>query len=244
MTRMQAVGPARGRRRPPSITIVLADDHQLVRDSVKCLLQEQKDFEVIGETGDGLKVAALVGRLKPHVLIVNLGLPGLNGLEVTRRVTAGTRVIVLSRSPSERSVIEALRSGAAGFVAEQAKSEELIRAVRRVTAGDRYLSAPFSRHTVATWLQRAERREDDSYDRLTGREREVLQLVAEGYSSAAIAGRLSISPRTAEAHRASVMRKLSLASQVDLIRYALARGILPPYAHGSLEKALRRPSPN
>lgn len=152
MTRMQAVGSARGRRRPPSITIVLADDHQLVRDSVKCLLEVQKDFEVIGETGDGLKVASLVGRLKPRVLIVNLGLPGLNGLEVTRRVTPDTRVIVLSRSPSERSVIEALRSGAAGFVAEQAK--------------------------------------------------------------------------------------------VDLIRYALARGILPPYAHSSWEKALRKPSAN
>ncbi len=244
MTRMHDESAVRGRRRSSSITIVLADDHQLVRDSLKCLLEVQKDFAVVGETGDGLKVSSLVSRLKPDVLVVNLGLPGLNGLEVTRRVTPGTRVIVVSRSPSDRSVIEALRSGASGFVAEQARSDELIRAVRRVISGGRYLSAPFSKQTVATWLQRAERREDDPYDRLTSREREVLQLVAEGYSSAAIAGRLSISPRTAEAHRASVMRKLGLASQVDLIRYALARGILPPYAHGWWEKALRKPSPN
>jgi DNA-binding NarL/FixJ family response regulator len=238
---MQAGAP-RGRRRPPSITIVLADDHRLIRDGVKCLLHAQKDFMVIGETGDGLKVQSLVARLKPEVLIAAAGLPGLNGLEVARRVTPGTRVILLSRSPSERTLIEALRSGAAGFVTEHTKSEELIRAVRRVTAGHVYLSAPFSKHAVTTWLQRAERPEDDPYERLTGREREVLQLVAEGYSSAAIAGRLAISPRTAEAHRASVMRKLNLGSQADLIRYALARGILPPYSQGPWEKALRRRS--
>jgi DNA-binding NarL/FixJ family response regulator len=212
------------------IKIVLADDHHLVRQGIRCMLEGEEDFEVVGETADGLKVTGLVERLKPRVLIVTVALPGLNGIDVTRVVRQrrpSTAVIVLSAIPSERWVVEALRAGASAFVVQQARGMELVRAIRKAAVGQRYLSEPFSASGVQPWLERAQRRhDDDPYDRLTPREREVLQLVAEGYSSAGIASRLDISPRTAESHRGSVMRKLGLGSQVDLVRYALARGIL------------------
>jgi two-component system, NarL family, response regulator NreC len=172
-----------------------------------------------------------VERLEPDVLIVDVAMPGLYGLEITRQVrqrSPGTAVIVLSRYVNEWYVTEALRNGAAGYVVKQAEAHELTRAVRTVAQGRRFLSSPLSPDDVQTWLMQAERRSGDTYESLTNREREVLQLVAEGYSSARIARRLSISARTAEAHRANVMRKLRLKNYAALIRYALARGVLPP----------------
>src|SRR3989441_2210759 len=189
------------------------------------------DFEVVGETADGLSVSALVERLKPEVLIVDVAMPGLYGLEITRQVrerSPKTAVIVLSRYVNEWYVTEALRNGASGYVVKQAEAHELTRAVRTVAQGRRYLSSPLSPEDVQSWLLQAERLTGDSYESLTGREREVLQLVAEGYSSTRIARRLSISVRTAEAHRANVMRKLRLKNYTALIKYALARGVLPP----------------
>ena len=220
-------------RRLPVITIALADRQHVVRESVRCLLETKKDFKVVGEVADGLKVVGLVERRKPRVLIMALALPGLSSFEVTLRVRKRrpeTAVILLSMDASDHYVIEALRSGASGYVVTQARSIELIRAIRTVAAGDRYLSAPLSQHPMDTWLQRAKGRTLDPYDALTSREREVFNLVSEGHSSARIAGRLSISRRTAESHRANVMRKLGLGNQTDLIRFAIVRGIvvLPP----------------
>lgn len=216
-------------RAPGVVTIVLADDQYLVRQGIRCLLELEKDFRIVGETGDGTKVASLVGRVKPSVLIVALAMPGLNGVEIARQVrrrSPETGVVILSVSTEERYVVEALRSGASGYLVKQAKATELIRAVRRVAGGRHYLSAPFRRDAVEVWLQRSRRTAPDPYSTLTSREREVLQLVAEGHSSGAIAGRLSISRRTAEAHRANVMRKLRLRNHVALIQFALGRGIL------------------
>lgn len=210
------------------------------------MLQLEPDLDIVGEAPDGLKAVQLVERLKPRVLVVTMPLPGLNGLDVTSHVrqrVPGTAVIVLSSAPDERWVVEALRAGAAGVVVQQAKGEELVRAIRTVGVGRRYLSAPFSAQGVDTWLRRARAAAPDPYETLTSREREVLQLVAEGYSSAGIAARLSISPRTAESHRASVMRKLGLGNQVELVRYALARGILALPADVR-PPTPRRPSPN
>jgi two-component system response regulator NreC len=214
-----------------AIRIVLADDQNVVREAVKCLLEVEPDFEVVGEVDDGLAVVPLVERLKPHIVILDVAMPGLFGLEVTRQIrqrSPQTAVIVLSRYVNEWYVTEALRNGAAGYVAEDADARELIRAVRSVAQGKRYFSPPLSADDVQTWLTQTARHARDPYETLTTREREVLQLVAEGHSSTRVARRLSISVRTAEAHRANVMRKLRLKNQTGLIRYALARGVLPP----------------
>jgi DNA-binding NarL/FixJ family response regulator len=211
------------------ITIVLAEDQNLVRRSVKCLLEVEEDFAVVGEAADGVKVVGLVKRLEPDVLIVAIAMTGLNGLEVTRQVrqvSPATAVIVLSMYADARYVIQALKNGASGYVVKQAMPTELLRAIRAVVAGRRYLSKPLSDESMATWLRRAQGVTPDPYGPLTGREREVLQLVSEGQNNAHVASRLSISRRTAETHRASVMRKLRLGNQVDLIRYVLARDIL------------------
>ena len=213
-----------------TIRIVLADDETVVRQAIKCLLEAERDFEVVGEVADGLAVVPLVERLRPDVIILDVTIPGLFGLEVTRQVrqrSPQTAVIVLSRHVNEWYVTEALRNGAAGYVAQHADAGELIRAVRSVVQGEQYLSAPLSMDDVQTWLTQS-RHVGDPYETLTSREREVLQLVAEGYSSTRVARRLTISVRTAEAHRANVMRKLRLKNHTALIRYALARGVLPP----------------
>ena len=210
-------------------TIVLADDHQIVRQGLQVPLKAEPDLSVIGETGDGLEAVALVERLKPDVLIIDLMLPGLNGLEVTRQVNQRwpqTRVVILSMHVNEAYVLEALRNGAAAYVLKESSITDLVQAVREAAAGRHYLSPPLSEPAIEAYLQKATA-SLDSYETLTTREREVLQLAAEGYSSSDIAARLSISPRTAEAHRANLMRKLGLRTQSDLIRYALQRGILP-----------------
>jgi two-component system, NarL family, response regulator NreC len=214
-----------------AIRIVLADDQNVVRDAIRCLLETEPDFDVVGEVDDGLAVVPAVERLKPQVVILDVAISGLFSLEVARQLrqrSPQTAVLVLSRYVNEWYVTEALRNGAAGYVTQRADGRELLRAVRSVAQGKRYLSTPLSPDDVQTWLTQAERHTGDPYETLTGREREVLQLVAEGHSSTRVARRLSISVRTAEAHRANVMRKLRLKNHTALIRYALARGVLPP----------------
>jgi DNA-binding NarL/FixJ family response regulator len=229
--------------------ILLADDQPVVREALRCLLERESDLRVVGETSDGLAIVPLVARLKPDVLITDVAMPGLPGLEVTRRVreqTPGTGVVILSRYASEWYVTEALRNGALGYVARQSDVADLLRAVRAVARGRRYLGAPLSDDPIDVWMARAARAAADPYDTLTGREREILQLMAEGHSSTAMARRLSISARTAEAHRANVMRKLRLRNQTAIIRYALSRGLLAPVPalpqpRASRRRARRRP---
>lgn len=212
------------------ISIVLADDHHVVRQGLRVLLEAEPDFNLIGEAGDGLETARLVERLEPDVLIIDLMMPGLNGLEVTRQVSQRspqTRVVILSMHANEAYVLEALRNGAAGYVLKDSSAADLVKAVREVVAERRYLSPPLSERAIEAYLHKAQAAELDPYETLTTREREVLHLAAEGHSNAEIAARLSISPRTAETHRANMMRKLELRTQTDLIRFALRRGILP-----------------
>jgi len=211
-------------------TIVLADDHQVVRQGLRALLEAEADFRLIGEAGDGLETVQLVERLKPHVLIVDLMMPSLNGLEITRQVSQRspqTRIVILSMHANEAYVLEALRNGAVGYVLKDSSIAELVQAVREVVSGRRYLSPPLSERAIEAYLRKAEPATLDPYETLTLREREVLHLAAEGHTNAEIAEHLSISPRTAETHRANMMRKLDLRTQTDLIRYALRRGILP-----------------
>ena len=211
------------------ITIALAGHHQLIREAIRCLLERERDFKIVGEVADGLRVVDLVERRKPRVLLLDLAMPGLNSFELTLRIrqrSPQTAVVLLAMYAGDQYVTEALRSGASGYVVTHAKGTELIRGIRKVAAGGRYLSAPLSEYPIDTWLQRVKTRTPGPYDRLTNREREVLNLVSEGHSSADIANRLSISRRTAESHRSSVMRKLHLSNQIDLIRFAIARGIV------------------
>jgi two-component system, NarL family, response regulator NreC len=212
------------------VTIILADDHHVMRQGLRMLIEAQEDFRVIAEAGDGLEVVQLAERLTPDILIVDVMMPGLNGLEVTRQVckrSLDTRVIMLSMYNNEAYVLEALRNGAAGYVLKEATATDLVRAVREVAAGRRYLSPPLSERAIEAYLQKTRDVAFDPYETLTTREREVLQLAAEGRTNADIAAALFVSPRTVETHRAHLMRKLDLHTQADLIRYALRRGILP-----------------
>jgi two-component system response regulator NreC len=213
-----------------AVTIILADDHHVMRQGLRMLIEAQGDFCVIAEAGDGLAVPQLAGRLTPDVLIVDVMMPGLNGLEVTRQVrqcSPQTRIIILSMYRNEAYVLEALRNGAAGYVLKESTATDLIRAVREVVAGRRYLSPPLSERAIEAYVQKAREAPLDLYATLTTREREVLQLAAEGRTNADIAAALFVSPRTVETHRAHLMRKLGLHTQADLIRYALQHGILP-----------------
>ncbi|MDT5271279.1 MAG: hypothetical protein QOH49_3465 [Acidobacteriota bacterium] len=210
-------------------TILLADDHRIVRQGLRALLAGEADFEVVGEADDGREALELVKRLNPDVLVLDLMMPGLNGLEVARqlpRQSPGVRVVVLSMHDDEGFVLEALANGVSGYVLKDSNSSDLVHAVREVAAGRRYLSPPLSDRAIEAYQQRAKVGTMDKHETLTTREREVLQLSAEGHTNSEIAARLGISTRTAETHRSRLMHKLSLHTQSDLIRYAIRRGII------------------
>ncbi|HEX7476144.1 MAG TPA: response regulator transcription factor [Dehalococcoidales bacterium] len=212
------------------ISIVLADDHQVVRKGVRALLSSEPDFKVIGESGTGLETLDIVEKLKPDVLVLDLMMPGLNGLEVNRQLakkSPGTRTVILSMHGSEAYVLEALRSGAKAYVLKDAPPEELIYAIREAFAGRRYLSAPLSENAIDAYTRRTEVTKLDPYGNLTTREREVLQLTAQGLTNAEIGSRLFISPRTVETHRTNLMRKLELHNHSQLIQFAIQNGIIP-----------------
>ena len=213
------------------IRVLIAEDHAVVREGLRRVLEAEPDVSVVGEVNDGLKVADQVAAVTPDVVLLDLGLPGLHGLEVIRHVTRRTpraRVLVLSMYAHEEYVRGALTNGAAGYILKGSDSEEVVNAIRKVASGERYVSADVANHFVSAFLEGGATPAADSYDTLTDREREVLNLMAEGHANAAIAERLFISSRTVETHRANVMRKLGLRSQTDVVRYALRRGILPP----------------
>jgi len=213
-----------------SISILLADDHHIVRQGLRSLLESASGsgtYIIVGEASDGLQAVELAERLRPQVTVMDLMMPGLGGLEATRRIHTLTRVIILSMHANEAYVLEALQTGAYGYVLKDSTASDLIQAIQTVMEGRRYLSAPLSERAIEAYVEKAQPRSLDGYTTLTTREREVLQLVAEGYSTSDISNRLSISPRTVEIHRSNVMHKLNLRSQIDLVRYALRKGLLP-----------------
>ncbi len=209
-------------------SVVIADDHQVVRHGIRTILEKQ-GFQVLSECGDGLAAVETVERLRPDILVLDLVMPGLHGLDVARRVakaSPSTRVVVLSMYDNEGYVLEALRAGVMGYVLKGVHSSELVTAVRRAGEGQRYLSRPMSDSVIEEYMRRDEAAVVDPYVGLTAREREVLHLAAEGLTSAQIAERLTISPRTAETHRSNLMRKLGLHNQAELVQYAVRRGLL------------------
>jgi DNA-binding NarL/FixJ family response regulator len=213
------------------ITIVLADDHPIVRQGLRALLAAEPDSTIVAEAADGVAAVRLVEAHRPTVLIVDLMMPGMNGLEVTRQVRALAHppaVIILSMHADETYVLDALRSGAGAYVLKESDTMQLAQAVRAVAAGQRYLSPPLSERAIDAYLRQARASSFDALEMLTAREREILTLVAQGYTNTAIAARLAISPRTVETHRTNFMRKLELHSEAELVRFAAQRGLISP----------------
>jgi len=209
-------------------TAIIVEDHPIVRQGLRTLLERQ-GCQVVAETGDGLEALQLIETHQPRLLLLDLSLKGLNGLEVlrqARRRARSMRVLVLSMYDDDAYVVEALRSGAMAYVLKGSPVEELVRALEALYQGRRYLSAPLSERLLA----QAEAPQDlrDPYETLTDRERQILHLTAEGYTSREIAERLFISPRTVEKHRENLMAKLGIHSQAELIHYAVQRGLVQP----------------
>lgn len=212
------------------ITVVIAEDHAVTRQGLRSILEEQMEARVAAATGDGLAVIDLVEEHQPDVLLLDLSLPGLNGLEVLRRVHdrfPEVCVIVLSMHSEDSYVVRALYVGASAYVLKGAATDELIEAIETAQKGDIFISAALPDRLIEEALRGEGDRPRERYEMLTDREREVLQLVAEGYTSQEIGEKLFISRRTVDKHRENLMAKLELSNHAALVRYALQRGLIP-----------------
>ena len=208
--------------------VLLVEDHIVVRQGIKALLSDEPDLEIVGEADNGREALPLVEALQPNVVLMDISMPGLNGIEATRQVRQRfpqVKVVVLSMHANEEYVFQVLRAGASGYVLKQSDSSEVLTAIRAALAGGSFLSPPISRAVIDDYVHRAEvRGQGDDLDLLTSREREVLQLLAEGFSNKKIAEQLNISIKTVETHRSNMMNKLDVKNKTDLIKYALRKG--------------------
>ena len=212
------------------VRVLIVDDHDLVRAGLKLLVQVIEGVEVVGEGSNGREAIALCQKLRPDVVLMDLLMPELNGLDATARIVASdaaVRVVILSMSAAEEAVVPSLRAGAVGYLLKNVRPVELEMAIRAAARGETYLCSAVSKHVVDRVFERTQAA-DALYDRLTPRQREVLQLVAEGRSSKEIAGRLSVSVRTAEAHRVQLMEALDIHDIAGLVRYAIRKGMVAP----------------
>lgn len=213
-------------------TIVLADDHTIFRHALRVMLEDM-GFEIVGEAPDGMEAIELVNQLKPDVIIVDLLMGSMSGLEVTRRVSKEcpqTGVIVLSMYKDESYVIESLRAGAKSYIVKDSSTDDLLRGIRDTIAGKHYLCSDICEQAIMDYSNKKNisTTAQEPYDSLSNREKEVMQMVAQGKTSRDIGKLLFVSSRTIDTHRANIMRKLDLQSRFDLIRFAQRRGILPP----------------
>lgn len=208
----------------PKIRILLADDHAVVRQGFRLILGQQPDLEVIGEAANGADAVRLAHELNPNLVIMDIGMPGINGVEATRRIIENNpecRILILSMHKDAVYVRETLRAGAKGYLLKESIDNDLLRAVRSVAGGDGFLSPEVS-GTVLQEYQQVE----DPFDHLTAREREVLQMLAEGKVAKEIAAALDISVYTVDAHRGHIMKKLGLRSGTELVRFAMRKGLI------------------
>jgi len=210
------------------IRILLADDHTVMRRGLRLLLEQQSDFQVVGEADDGRQAVEMAGSLHPEVAVLDIGMPMLNGIEATRQILAaeaGIAVVVLSMHSDETYVLRALKAGAKGYRLKNSAETDLIQAVRAVAEGKSFFSPAIGRMLLEDYMRQVAKREvEDSYDLLTPREKEILQLVAEGKTNKEVANILKLSLYTVESHRGNILEKLNLHSVPELILYAVRKG--------------------
>jgi len=211
-----------------SIRILLVDDHQIMRDGLRAILAEEETFEIVGEAENGREAARLARTLAPDVIIMDIGMPDLNGVEATHQVKAenpGVKVIALSMYADRGYVLGILEAGASGYVLKTGAYDELQRAVKAVTQGKDYLSPDITQMVVDAQVHAPSQRGAPTRTDLGPREREIVQLLAEGHTSPEIARRMHISTRTVETHRRNIMKKLDLHSVAELTKYAIREGL-------------------
>jgi len=211
-----------------SIKVLLVDDHAIIREGLRSLLERQPEMEVIADTDDGRKAIELVQELLPNIVIMDISMPGLNGIEATRQITAefpDVKVIALSIHSKRRFVADMLSAGATGYILKECLFDELVQAIKAVAAGGRYLSPRITDLVVSDYVKRLSATADSPFEALTTREREVLQLVAEGKSTKQIALELHVSTKTIEANRRQIMEKLNIHNVAELTKYAVREGL-------------------
>jgi two-component system response regulator NreC len=215
-----------------TVRIVIADDHAVVREGIRMILDAEPTFEVVGEATTGREAVELVRRLRPHVVVMDISMPEMNGVEATReirRLSPDTQVLILTMHEDESYVFQLLQLGAAGYVLKRAAASDLVEAVRAAARGEAFLYPSVARSLVQDYLERLRTGEGrDRYDGLTERERQILVLLAEGLTNAQIAERLCISVKTVQTHRAHIMEKLDLHDRALLVRYAIRKGLVQP----------------
>lgn len=212
------------------IRVLLADDHAIVREGVKMILIKEPDIEVVGEASDGQEALDLVDRLKPGVVVMDISMPGMSGIEATQHVRErypGVNVLALTMHEDESYVFKLLRAGASGYVLKRAAAQDLVQAVRAAAKGEAFLYPSVARKVVEDYLKRVETGEDrERYDGLTEREKEILTVIAQGLSNQQIAQKLYISTKTVQTHRAHILEKLGLHDRTELVRYAIRKGLI------------------
>ncbi len=223
----------------PRTTILLADDHPVVRQGLRTLLQAEPDFEIVGEAQTGRQAVSLARTLRPEVAVIDIAMPQLNGLEATRQITRtvpSCRVLVLSSYSDDEYLRQLIEAGAAGYLVKQAAVTDLVHGIRQVRQGKNFFSAAISKRLVACYRQTLKQGglEAKRPQSLTTRETEVLQLIAEGWANKQIAAELRISIKTVEKHRQQLMNRLGIHDIAGLTRYAVAKGIVENVAHGQL----------
>jgi DNA-binding NarL/FixJ family response regulator len=211
-----------------NIKVLLVDDHAIIREGLRSLLEKQPEMEVIADTDDGRKARELVRELSPDIVIMDVTMPGLNGIEATRQITVefpDVKVIALSIHSKRRYVADMLSAGATGYILKECLFDELVHAIKAVAAGGRYLSPRITDVVVSDYVKRLSASDDSPFEALKAREREVLQLVAEGKSTKQIALELHVSTKTIEANRRQIMDKLNIHSIAELTKYAVREGL-------------------
>ena len=207
------------------IRVLIVDDHAILREGIHALLALQDDIEIVGEAADGREAVDKARQLEPDVILMDVAMPLMDGLEATRRIrkeNPKAKILILTQYDNKEYVLSSIKSGASGCVPKRAVASELVSAIRAVHQGDSFLYPSVTKFLVEDYLQRVE---EDPYDRLTAREREVLKLVAEGRTNREIAGLLSVSVKTVLGHRTNLMEKLGIHNRTELIKYAIRKGL-------------------
>lgn len=211
-------------------TILLADDHTVIRSGLRMVLEKQSDFQVVGEAGDGRQAVKMAEELRPDVVVMDIAMPNLNGIDAAKQIVnhnAQVAVVILSMHSDEGYVMRALKSGAKAYLLKDSAEPDLIRAIRAVREGKSFFSPAVSRMLLEDYVRQLQQRgAEDSYELLSPREREILQLIAEGKTNKEVAGILNLSLYTVETHRTHILQKLNLHSVPELILYAVRKGII------------------